>query len=220
MSQTVEEAHERAYSFLKLKIARCDYRPLDRLYANQIADEIQTSRTPVREALGRLVQEGLVRKDRGWGYVVSEFSSQDIRDLYSVRQALEVEAAREAIGRMTPAEFARIEKLLDTAARHLQRSRIADFVRTSRELHLSISRCSGNGLLINMLDGIHDRIQVLGLLLNMRNASRSREVLKENAAIVRALGQRDFAALEVAIRTHLANGCALTIEARRDSMAP
>ncbi len=215
-----EEAHARAYNFLKGKISRCEYRPRERIYAHHIAEEIQTSRTPVREALGRLVHEGLVRKDGGWGYAVRELTSQEIRDLFAVRQALEMEAARAAVSRITATELVRIEKLLALTRRHQEKGRIDDFVKVSRELHLGIARASGNELLMSLLVGLHERIQMLGYLLNARNHLRSPQVLAENIAIVHALRERDLEALQAAIQAHLQNGCASTIDALRDHMTP
>lgn len=215
-----DDAHARAYAFLKEKLSRCEYRPKERIYAHRIAEEIQTSRTPVREALGRLVQEGLVRKDGGWGYAVRELTSQEIRDLFNVRQALEMEAARAAVSRITAAEISRIEKLLALTTRHLGRERIDDFVKVSREIHLAIVRASGNELLISLLASLHEQIQVLGYQLNARNHARSPQVLAENTAIVDALKQRDLSGLQTAIQTHLQNGCVSTIDAMRDYMTP
>ena len=215
-----EEAHSQAYSFLKEKISRCEYRPGERLYAHHIAEEIQVSRTPVREALGRLVHEGLVRKDGGWGYSVRELTSQEIRDLFRVRQALELEAASAAMSRITSAELTSIERLLTLTQRLIDKGRIDNFVKTSRELHLAIVRASGNQLLVTLLVGLNERIQVLGYLLNARNKARAPQVLAENTAIVDALRNRNLAGLQAAIQAHLENGCASTIEAMRDYMTP
>ena len=215
-----DEAHARAYTFLKDKISRCEYRPRERIYAHRIAEEIHISRTPVREALGRLVHEGLVRKDGGWGYSVRQLTSQEIRDLFSVRQALEMEAARAAVSKITAAELARIEKLLVLTSGHLKKERIDDFVRVSREIHLAIVHASGNELLIGLLVGLHEQIQALGYLLNARNLSRSPQVLAENISIVNALKLRDLDGLQGAIQTHLQNGCSSTIDAMRDYMTP
>lgn len=215
-----EEAQARAYDFLKDKISRCEYKPRQRIYAHQVAAEIQVSRTPVREALGRLVHEGLVRKDGGWGYAVRELTSQEIRDLYSVRRALETEAARTALPRLTEADLSRIDKLLDATRKHLEKGRIDDFVRRSRELHLEIARSSGNTTLIELLVGLHERIQLLGHMLNTHNRLRSPQVLQENTEIVAALHARDLPRLQAAICTHLENGCASTVEAVRDAMTP
>ncbi|MGE4238937.1 GntR family transcriptional regulator [Ramlibacter sp.] len=215
-----EDAQARAYRFLKHKLSRCEYRPRERIYAHKIADEIEVSRTPVREALGRLVHEGLVQKEGGWGYSVRALSAQEIRDLYSVRMALEVEAARAALDRIGTAELARIDKLLALSAKHLEKSRTADFVETSRSIHRAIAEASGNRVLIDLLAGLHERIQVLGFMLNSRNRRRSPQVLQENTEMVAALHAKDLERLEQAIRTHLHNGCASTIEAVREYVTP
>jgi len=214
-----EEAHARAYTLLKHKISHCEYRPRERIYAHKIAEEIQISRTPVREALGRLVHEGLVQKEGGWGYSVRVLSSEDIRDLYAVRMALELEAAREAMPRLADADITRIDKLLALSRKHLDKARTDEFVKTSREIHLAIAQASGNRVLIDLLVGLHERIQVLGYMLNSRNRLRSPQVLQENTEIVAALHARDLERLQGAIRTHLQNGRASTIDAIRESMA-
>lgn len=215
-----EEAHARAYTFLKHKISRCEYRPRERIYAHKIAEEIQISRTPVREALGRLVHEGLVQKEGGWGYSVRELSSQEIRDLFAVRMALEMEASRAAVVRLAATDLARIDKLLQLTRRNLDKGRTDEFVKSSREIHLVIARACGNRILIDLLAGLHDRIQVLGFILNSHNRLRSPQVLQENTEIVAALHARDLVRLQGAIQTHLQNGCASTIEAMRDYMTP
>jgi DNA-binding GntR family transcriptional regulator len=215
-----EEAQARAYHFLKAKISSCEYKPRQRIYAHQVAAEIQVSRTPVREALGRLVHEGLVRKDGGWGYAVRELTSQEIRDLCAVRRALETEAARAALPRLDDAGLARIDKVLEQTRKHLEKGRIAEFVKRSRELHLEIAQASGNATLIELLVALHERIQLLGHMLNTHNRQRSPQVLQENTEIVAALHARDLPRLQAAICAHIDNGCASTIEAMRDAMTP
>ena len=59
------------------------------LRSAEIADLVKASRTPVREALSRLEQEGLVRRDGGWGYAVAEVSVRDVLELWSVRESLD-----------------------------------------------------------------------------------------------------------------------------------
>src|SRR6185436_15857478 len=95
-------AQTSAYAFLKEAVISLRFRPGQRLRSAEIADLVKASRTPVREALSRLEQEGLVRRDGGWGYVVSEISGKNVLELWSVRESLEVQAATEALQRMRP----------------------------------------------------------------------------------------------------------------------
>src|SRR5690242_16860952 len=84
---------DRAYDRLKRSIIDGAYRPGQQLKVLRVARELGISRTPVKEALGRLEQEGLIKREPGSGYSVRGLSVSDILNLYKVREALEVEAA-------------------------------------------------------------------------------------------------------------------------------
>src|SRR3974390_405079 len=107
-------SQQRAYDFLKGEISSFRYRPHHRLKALDIADELGVSRTPVKEALSRLEQEGLVRRELGSGYVVEAITARQILGLYQVREALEVEAAREALPHIGAPLFAKLARSLDS----------------------------------------------------------------------------------------------------------
>ncbi len=81
------------YSALRTSILRGSYRPNQRLVETDIAADLGASRTPVREALHRLAGEGLIARSRH-GWTVREFSLDEIREIYQVREALEGYAAR------------------------------------------------------------------------------------------------------------------------------
>src|SRR3972149_3590005 len=90
-------SQEKAYRFIREGIFGSEFKPDERLRAQELALRLGLSRTPVREALGRLEQEGLVRRDGGWGYVVRTMSLKEAEDVYKVRRVLELEAALEAM---------------------------------------------------------------------------------------------------------------------------
>src|SRR3546814_12316078 len=97
----------------------------------QIASTLRLSRTPVREALNRLQQEGLVRRNGSWGYAVRAMELPELVGLYRVREVLEVEAALGAVDQLTDTDFAAMEKLLDRAARLLERQVYPEIGRAS-----------------------------------------------------------------------------------------
>src|SRR5690349_1940859 len=108
-------SQEKAYRHLKARILDLEFKPNDRITANGVAEELHISRTPVREALGRLEQEGLVASAGGWGYVVRPLSAKEALDLYKVREALEIEAVREALPNVTAPLLERLGACLDRA---------------------------------------------------------------------------------------------------------
>src|SRR3954471_3989718 len=89
--------------------------PGARLRAEPLAERLQTSRTPVREALILLEREGLVDVEPRRGAVVRQFDAADLADLYDVRALIEPYAARRAATRIGPADLARLVALRDRA---------------------------------------------------------------------------------------------------------
>ena len=78
-----------AYQFIRKKIERCEYAPNDMLSESLLREELGFSRTPVREAIGRLAQEGLVRVYPKRGIMVSAISIGDIHQIFEVRALVE-----------------------------------------------------------------------------------------------------------------------------------
>ena len=74
-----------AYDRIKESIVNMEVSPGQKLHAQELAVRLHVSRTPVREALGRLEQEGLVRRDTGWGYTVRSMNLKEILDLFALR---------------------------------------------------------------------------------------------------------------------------------------
>jgi len=195
-----------AYAFLKEAIISLRFRPGQRLRSAEIADLVKASRTPVREALSRLEQEGLVRRDDGWGYVVSEISVKGVLELWSVRESLEVQAAGEALQRMRPGDLEELASLNARAEVLYEERRFMEFLDQNRSFHIAIARMSGNGLLQQMLGMIHDRVRMVGNLIVRLHEPRAQELLVENRKIMAALRTGDPQAVVEAIRAHLQRG--------------
>ena len=196
-------AQEKAYAFLKEGITTLYFKPNQRLKSAEIADEVNVSRTPVREALGRLVQEGLVKRDDGWGYVVHGLSLQDILNLWRVREVLEIEAGIEALPRLGEAEIAELEACIEKAEGLYRLSRFQEFVVQNRQFYIALARMTGNDLLQQMLGMIHDRVRLVGSLIVNLHPPRAKELLIENRRIFNALRDRDPVELESALRAHI-----------------
>lgn len=197
---------EEIYAFIKDGITSLRFRPGERLRAAEIAALVDSSRTPVREALGRLEQDGLVQRDDGWGYVVRSISVRDILELYSVREALEVLAAVEAVPHLTDAAVAELEALNRAAEAFFDARQHDSFLSQNRRFHMAIGRISGNALLQQMLGAIQDRVRLVGSMIVQAHGPRLSELRQENRAIMAALRARDATALESAMRAHVRRG--------------
>jgi len=196
-------AQDRAYLHVKDQILSSTLKPGQWIKAQDIATEIKVSRTPVREALSRLEQEGFVRRDEGWGYIVSSVTLKDARDLYKMREVLEVEAVREAVANITLADLETLNTLLSKADQARARKKIQVFRENTRSFHATISRIASNTLLTKMLSELEHRVQFLGAMVFERRTQRMDEVIEENSAILAALRRGDAVRAESEVRRHV-----------------
>lgn len=197
-------AQDRAYQYVKNQILSLALKPGQWIKAQEIAMEAEVSRTPVREALSRLEQEGFVRRDEGWGYVVCSVTLKDAREFYKVREVLEAEAAREAVAAHIKVEHLEaMDALLRKAEQARLRNRVPAFRVNTRAFHASIARLANNALLARMLHDLEHRVQLLGAMVFEKNPKRMDEVIEENRAILDAIRKGDAAQAEAEVRRHV-----------------
>ncbi|MBI3041515.1 MAG: GntR family transcriptional regulator [Betaproteobacteria bacterium] len=197
---------QRAYLFLKDRITGLAYKPNERLKALEIAKELGVSRTPVKEALGRLEQEGLVKRELGSGYVVQALSVRDIMNLYMVREVLEVEAAKEALPNLSEETSRQMTEILSGSQELLQQERYDEFLLANRKFHNAMAAATGNDVLKQILAGLNARIWSIGTIIVKRYPPRADEILFENRRILKALVSKDPVDLEQAVRAHIRRG--------------
>jgi DNA-binding GntR family transcriptional regulator len=200
---TTEALAQSPYDYVREGIVQGRFRSGQWLRAQELAAALGVSRTPVREALGRLHQDGLVDQDEAGGFSVHVMTTTDIADVFGVRGVLEQEAARLAMQRADPAWLDELAGILDASAQQLHAGEPIASISTARLFHLAIARRAGNALLLKLLEGISDRIQMVGLALVDRLPARSVEVLQENRSILAALRANDAAALQQAVQEHI-----------------
>jgi DNA-binding GntR family transcriptional regulator len=196
-------AQQQAYEYIKEEILSLRLPPNGRLNAIELAARLELSRTPVREALTRLEQEGLADREVGGGFRVHALTLKEIVDTYYVREALEVEAAREALAQITDELLDQLEKILRSSEALMSLSTYTKFIVGNRRFHAAIVKASGNAMLEQLMAPIADRVRLIGAMLVRGRAARLKEVLDENRAILDALRTRDAAKVEEAVRAHV-----------------
>lgn len=181
----------------------------------ELADSLGVSRTPVREALHRLKEAGLVVPRERTGWVVAAFTEQDIREIFQVRTLLE------------PAGLAQLEKTRDAA----QIAKITSFFRDYHhpidpdcysayfehddDFHKSIIECNDNRRISHFYEVIENHINRGRHFLYGATAGRVDETLDEHLAIVEAVAAQDFAKARKALLRHLRTGEELMIKQLR-----
>lgn len=184
---------------LRTDIIQGSIRPNERLIAADLAERLNISRTPVREALQLLEAEGLVVAVKR-GYMVREHTSEEIREIYEVRAALEGMAARLVATRATDEAIQAVEDIgaHDHELASVERSRLVDL---NDQFHAAIVEASANERLgrINRLNSEHFFNYKIAELYTDAEALAS---VRGHAAIVEALKARDGDAAEKAAREH------------------
>lgn len=129
-----------------------------RLSDATLAEQLGISRTPVRQALERLVQEGLVRADPRRGFWTNTFTAQDIHEIYDLRGALEVLALRLSAPHFRQEDLEAHLKELHAVRAELDTHPVLRFLQVDIRFHMLITRVSGNGRLIHSLSLLRSQI--------------------------------------------------------------
>jgi DNA-binding GntR family transcriptional regulator len=158
------------------------------------------SRTPVREALRRLQERGLLTVGAGRSLVVAELSKAQVFELYAMREILEGSAARFAAQHANEAEIDILHRLLGELDKHRDDPRA--LVSLNRRFHGAICEAAHNRYLIQTLDGMHDSLALLHSN-TFRVPNRRAQSDAEHRRIVRAIERRDPDEAEKAARDHV-----------------
>jgi DNA-binding GntR family transcriptional regulator len=152
---------DKAYNQIKEWVVRYHLKPGARLHVSDLAHALQMSQTPVREALSMLEKEHLIEREPQKGFRVSSLSIQGVEDLYDLRIALEVLAARQAAIRMTPSDRSRIARLLAEVGRLMKNGNKQRMLELEQDFHVVILDASENKPLAEMGRAILDRIWII-----------------------------------------------------------
>jgi DNA-binding GntR family transcriptional regulator len=156
------------------------------------------SRTPVREALHLLEQEGLVRLVPRRGALVQGFTTADVRELYELRELLEPAAAALATQRASARERAEVARLAGLTARE------RDGFEINREFHHALCAPCGNGLVMRTLDSVWTHRAAHGLFTyQSRPAGAVARMASEHAEIASAFAETDAARVRTLVHDHV-----------------
>ena len=172
----------------------------ERVPEEEIARNLGVSRTPVREALQRLQQRGLLEFGAGRGLVVAGLSQHQVLQLYAMREILEGSAARFAARHANEADVAILYRLQKELANAADDAPV--LVTLNRRFHQAIYEAAHNQYLLQTLNMLHDS---LALLHNttFRMPKRRSESDEEHRRIIVAIERRDSDGAEAAAREHI-----------------
>jgi len=159
---------ERVFEALKREIIECRLEPESLVAESSLAARYNVSKGPVREALKRLAQVGLVRALPRVGYIVSTVNVGDFDEIFSMRLALEPLATELAASRLTAPELDELEEIALVPLRMTDEplaSRGRILMRANDEFHRNIARASGNRRVYETIATLLDEVERLVYLL-------------------------------------------------------
>ena len=193
IKQANSQAHA-AYNEIKRRVLAGEFAPGMRVREVEVAELLAMGRTPVREALKRIQDEGLLRHEPGRGLVVAVMDQQEVGELYAMREALESTAAALAARHANEAEILNMEAILQEGD--------DDPVALNLRFHEAIYSAAHNRYLIRAVRSMTDTTYLLGRS-TLDAPKRAELAMREHAAIVQAIRNRDPDAAADAARHHI-----------------
>ena len=215
MTSTADDsATQRIYAEIRARIISGELPFGERLRERDLADELDASRVPVREAIVRLEAEGFVETAPRRGASVVRLSLADVQELYDVRLALEVQAARLAARRAASGEpTTSMTEALAAADRLLATGPDAAIAEANAAVHDEILRLAGNSLLSSMMRPVVGRDRwIFGIISTQRNAFQT---CREHHQLCDAIACGDAELAGAIAYAHIEGGRHPTLEALR-----
>ena len=194
---------EQARDAIRDLILNGTYKPGDRLKEVELSNGLGISRSPVREAIASLANEGLISFVPHRGAFVRSFDLAEVRHLYEVREGLEIQAVRLATQRARDDEIGELAKLLDETL-YAPKEHLTISNRRDLDFHTRLSRMSANRRLTEYVTAVNTQLQ-LARLKSLTTPGRARQAYDEHVAVLEAIKQREVSGAEQAMRFHLRN---------------
>ena len=192
-----------AYKAIKNKILSFEYAPGYQLKEIPLAEELNLTRTPIRKAIVKLENEGLVKTYPHRGAFVVSLSREEIDEIFEVREALELKAASLAIRRASREELDRIQSALEKRESAVSITK-PKYVVPDIDFHQELIKLSKNGILISMWMGLHGKLQLIRIQSSMIGG-RFLAAIREHKKILSCIYDNRLAETEQLLRDHIQN---------------
>lgn len=203
---TASSGAQTVYLELRRRFADGDLAPAERLTETALAQELGVSRTPIREALGRLQADGLV-VPAARGVAVATLGKDEVGHIYRLRAALEGLAAAQTAGRqgtglIAPVEIRGIQDEADNVERAIADGDAKRSARANLAFHRAFGRAASNPFLLDALDRVWDRIAV-ATVSNLSDSTWAKTVIAQHQEIIQAIIDGDADTARRAAEVHI-----------------
>lgn len=194
--------HEQVAMRLRQMLVEGEIAPGAKLNERELAQVLQVSRTPLREAIKRLAAEGLVELLPNRGAVAVSLGEQDIMNTFEVMAGLEGLNGELAAQRITAEELAEIKAMHFEMLAAYTRADLSAYYRSNAQIHAAINAAAKNPVLSGTYNQLNARLQALRFRSN-QDGEKWKRAVKEHEQMIDALTHRDSAALRAVLIAHL-----------------
>jgi len=196
---------EVVYDRLKKGIQRGDFKAGDRLIEQRLAEGLGVSRTPIREAISRLEQDGLVYKIPQGGAVVKGTTKEEIDEIFGIRAVLESYAASLATKQVDDGVLSRLQKIIDRSQQALERGDVDGFIRLNTKFHEMIYRASHSDKLYQIISNLRDYFYKYRVFI-LKMEGMPQVSLQDHRRMLQAMREKDSKKVEELVREHILRG--------------
>lgn len=193
------------YDELEKRILTGVYAPGEIISEKRLVEELNVSRTPIREALTRLNQERLIKDAQGGNEVVG-VSKKEAYDMFLVKSQLEKIAVRRTAEKITDDELEKLTMICDKQEFYAQKRDYDTVLDLDNEFHEMIYRISGSITLDTILEGVHRKL-FRYRKNSIEHANRIDASVAEHKTILEAIRAKNPDAAEEALLSHVNNAC-------------
>jgi DNA-binding GntR family transcriptional regulator len=190
------------YKELEEKIISGSMKPGSRINESKLARELNVSRAPIREAIGRLEKMGFVKFQPNQGSYIARMGISEVSELCDIRAVLDSLAAEKAAENFKPEHLKEFEPIIAEMETMVQQGDSRGFFDVNLRFHLLIITISGNRSLYNLYEGTYKKTALFRSSFVTAAASMSKS-LKEHKKIVKALSKNDPGRASSFMREHI-----------------
>lgn len=195
----------KAYEFIKEKIINCQMKPGSDISEDDLMEQMKTSRTPIREALMKLEQEGLVEIFPRKGIFVTHITFKDIHDIFEIRQIIETQVAKTVCHNISEERLLYFKEKFEQMDEEGNYLTDKDFFYLDLEFHKTIVESTRNNYLIEFMNKIYDKDYRIRVLTTTRFKEERKRNKIEHLNIINSIIDKDEEKIEKYLIQHLEN---------------
>ena len=210
---------EIAYDVLKKAIITGEIPAGERIVETEYADRLHISRTPLREALRKLERDGLVEYVMRRGVIVHAFTTEDVDQIYTIRNSLEMLTLPYIIENATAEDIATLREKLAEMDKLMAKDDIESISPLAREFHTMLTAISGKNRILRVIEGQDEYIRRFSAMA-IRQENRRSSAHEEHHKLVDLVEKKDLPALEELMRHHIERSkecCLAALKARKQN---